>query len=217
MNKKSIYVTMRIEETAYTLHLIQVPNIPRIILTLILDYYKKIMKRVVFILKSRYSLSEDVHVKIQTQYIDRTINNNFFSEEISQFLNNLVLTKILRYFVSDHLIISKKHFSSFNIRKHLLRDLKYWNNLGYENVLVVGKYSHEFLDDAEKFNWIAMSDKMRLNQEILSKRNRLIGMDYVAVLEDGLINDFDRIVSKADKIHICEIRGFKKFRPTHIH
>ena len=210
-------MTMRIDEVAYTLHLIQTPNLPRIILTVILNYYKKIMTRIVLILKSRYSLSKDIHVNIQLRYKDETIDNNLFSEEISQFLNNLVLTKILKYFVSDNLIISKKHFSSFNIRKHLLRDLKYWYKLGYKNVLVVGKYSHEFLDDVEKYNWIEMSDRMRLNPEILIKRNRLIEMDYVAVLQDWSIDDFDSIVSKADKIHICELRGFKKFRPTHIH
>ena len=216
MIKKSIYLTIKADGTDYIYKLIVIPNLPRVFVIAIINYYKKISIRIESMLKSRYPSYSDIEVKIQIRHKQNANTMMIDDGEINVFLSQLLLTKNLKYLFPSKFIVSKVHYSRNQVRKHLIRDLNYWKSQGYENILVVGKFSHEYFDGMKNFNWTHVFDRRELTPDNLRYRESLFKLDYVAVLERHSIHDFDTILSEAEIIHVCEIRGFKEYPPIKI-
>jgi hypothetical protein len=217
MIKKSIYLTIKADGTDYIYKLIVIPNLPRVFVIAIINYYKKISIRIESMLKSRYPSYSDIEVKIQIRHKQNANTMMIDDGEINVFLSQLLLTKNLKYLFPSKVIVSKVHYSRNQVRKHLIRDLNYWKSQGYKNVLVVGKFSHEYFDGMENLNWRHFFDRHELTPDNLRYRKSQFKLDYVAVLEGYSNNNFDTILSEAEIIHVCEIQGFKKYPPINIH
>ena len=136
--------------------------------------------------------------------------------DINVFLSQLLLTKSLKFLFPQKVIVSKVYYSRNQVRKHLIRDLNYWKSQGYKNILVVGKFSHEYYDGMENFNWRQFFDRRELTPDNLRNRKNLFKLDYVAVFEGDPTYNFDTILSEAEIIHVCEINGFKEYPPINV-
>lgn len=217
MIKKYIYLTIKVDGTEYIYRLIENLNLSSVFVKVIITYYKKISIQLESILKSRYPSYNDIKVTIQIEH-ERNANKIMSDEgEFYEFLSQLLLTKILKYLFLPKVIVSRVHYSRNQVRKHLIRDLNYWQSQGYKNILVVGKFSHEYFSGMNNFNWRQFFDRRELTPDNLRDRKRQFKLDYVAALERypmGEIYDFDIILSETEIIHVCEIRGFKEYLPV---
>jgi len=219
MNKIYINLIIEISGLIRIYEILETPKPPKILNIFIERYLNNTILGIQNLMKIRYPNENKIQVKVEI--VDYKKNIFRETDDTNRQINKVRLIKIMRLVLKT---LSKfrpkktkihehsQYYSTWNMRKHLSRDCKNLLNLGYVNILIIGIYSHETFDDMGQFDWKRVLDRTELSKENLKLRNNLFGIDFVTTIDESSRKNFDIIIEEAEIVHICELKGQKKYK-----